>query len=97
MNSTDNSYSENDLRQIESLAAIYIKPSDIAVIIGKPAEDFRADIQDPDSPAAIAYNKGKAASKVRLYAQEMKLAQAGSPLAVEITRRNLIEMEDDED
>ena len=42
------------------------------------------------------HRRGKAASKVKLHSQEMMLAQVGSPLAIENTHRNLLDMEDDE-
>lgn len=89
-------YSDNDLTQIEKFASIYLPISDIAVILDVPAEILRDDIADRSSPAAKAYRRGKAASKVRLFSQEMALAQVGSPLALENTRRNLMDMEDDE-
>ncbi len=43
-----------------------------------------------------AYHRGKVLSKVQLRSQEMKLAQIGSPLALDNTRKNLLDMEDDE-
>lgn len=42
------------------------------------------------------YHRGKAASRVKLLHQEMQLAYVGSPLALENTRNNLLDMEDDE-
>ena len=75
-------YSAEQLQQIENFASIYLKISDMAVILGIPAEVLREDIAD--------------ASKVKLLHQEMMLAQVGSPLAIENTHRNLLDMEDDE-
>lgn len=89
-------YSQQSLEQIEKLASIYIKISDIAVIIDVPADILRADIADRSHPASKAYRAGKVSSRVRLYQQEMMLAQVGSPLAIENTHRNLLDMEDDE-
>ena len=77
-------YSENDLQQIEKFASIYLKISDMAVILDR----------SPD--VSKAYRRGKAASKVKLHSQEMMLAQVGSPLAIENAHRNLLDMEDDE-
>ncbi len=48
------------------------------------------------SPAYKAYHRGKVLSKVQLRTQEMKLARIGSPLALDNTRKNLLDMEDDE-
>ena len=89
-------YSEADLQQIEQFASIYLKISDMAVILGVPAEILREDIADKSTAVSQHYRRGKAASKVKLLAQEMQLAQVGSPLAIENTHRNLLDMEDDE-
>ena len=77
-------YSQEELQQIEQFASIYLKISDMAVILGIPAEVLQR------------YLRGKAASKVKLHHQEMMLAQVGSPLAIENAHRNLLDMEDDE-
>ena len=89
-------YSEAELQQIEQFASIYLKISDMAVILGIPAEILREDIADKSTAVSQHYRRGKAASKVKLLAQEMQLAQVGSPLAIENTHRNLLDMEDDE-
>ena len=89
-------YSEKDLRQIEKFASIYLKISDMAVILDIPADILRSDIADRNSDVSKAYRRGKAESKVKLHSQEMMLAQVGSPLAIENAHRNLLDMEDDE-
>ena len=89
-------YSETELQQIEQYASIYLKISDMAVILGVPAESLRSDIADHNTEVSLRYRRGKAASKVKLLHQEMMLAQVGSPLAIENTHRNLLDMEDDE-
>lgn len=89
-------YSENELQQIEKFASIYLKISDMAVILDIPADVLRSDIADRTTEVSKAYRRGKAASKVKLHSQEMMLAQVGSPLAIENAHRNLLDMEDDE-
>ena len=89
-------YSETELKQVEQFASIYLKISDMAVILGVPAETLRSDIADHNTEVSLRYRRGKAASKVKLLHQEMMLAQVGSPLAIENTHRNLLDMEDDE-
>lgn len=89
-------YSENDLAQIEDLSSIFVKISDIAVILDIPPDVLREDIADRSSPAYKAYRKGKILSKVKLKRLEMEFASAGSPLALENTRESYAEMEDDE-
>ena len=68
----------------------------MAVILDIPADVLRFDIADRSTNVSNAHRRGKAASKVKLHSQEMKLAQVGSPLAIENAHRNLLDMEDDE-
>lgn len=89
-------YSEETLKKIEQWAEIYLSISDMAVLLDIPAETLREDIRNRFSNASKAYNRGKVASKLKLYEQEMKLASIGSPLALDNTRNHLLEMEDDE-
>ena len=91
-----NDYSEETLAQIEQYASIYLKISDMAVILDIPAEQLREDIADRSTEVSKRYHKGKAASKVKLLHQEMQLAYVGSPLALENAQKNLMDMEDDE-
>ena len=91
-----NELPQNILEQIEQYASIYMKISDIAFLLDIPAEKLRAEIADRSTAVSKAYNKGKAVSKVKLLHQEMQLAYVGSPLALENTHKNLLDMEDDE-
>ncbi len=58
-------YSENELQQIEKFASIYLKISDMAVILDIPADVLRSDIADRSTDVSKAYRRGKAASKVK--------------------------------
>lgn len=89
-------YTEEQLTQIEQYASIYLKISDMAVILGISATQLRGDIADKSTEVSRRYHRGKAASRVKLLHQEMQLAYVGSPLALENTRNNLLDMEDDE-
>ena len=89
-------YTPEQLLQIEYYASIYLRVTDIAVILEIKPEELRHDINDQNCPAYFAYRKGKAQSKVQLHAQEMTLAKVGSPLALQNARNNLMDMEDDE-
>ena len=95
-NTSKFNYSEEILTQIEQYASIYLKISDMAVILDIPAEQLREDIADRSTEVSKRYHKGKAASKVKLLHQEMQLAYVGSPLALENAQKNLMDMEDDE-
>ena len=70
--------------------------SDIAFIIGVDVDNLCDEIANQFSDAAKHYMKGKTASKLKLRAQEMQLAQVGSPLALVNVHKNLLDMEDDE-
>lgn len=89
-------YTEEQLKEIETYASIYLKITDIAVILEVRPDQLRQDINLVGSPAYNAYHKGKALSKVQLHQQEMLLAKVGSPLALQNARDNLLDMEDDE-
>ncbi len=89
-------YSQKELEEIERFASIYLKISDMAVILDIPADVLRSDISDRTTEVSKAYRRGKANSKVKLHSQEMMLAQVGSPQAIENAHRNLLDMEDDE-
>lgn len=73
-----------------------MKPSEIALILNKPTLTFREDITFVDSPAYIAYHRGKIAQKLEVRKQMAALARVGSPLALEQSERALLDMEDDE-
>lgn len=87
---------EAQLEQVEKLSSIYMKISDIALIIEVEPEQLRAEIANESTEVSRRYRRGKATSKAELLAQEMQLAKVGSPLALENARRNLLDMEDDE-
>ena len=89
-------YTEDVLTKIEQYASIYLKISDMAVILGISPTQLRSDIADRSTEVSKRYHRGKAASRVKLLHQEMQLAYVGSPLALENTRNNLLDMEDDE-
>ncbi len=87
---------EEQLEQIEKFASIYLPISDMAVILDVYPEWLRMEIANRKTEASKRYYRGKAASKVKLFSQEMQLAYVGSPLALENAQKNLIAMEDDE-
>lgn len=87
---------QNKNTQIEQYVSIDLKIFDMAVILGISATQLREDIADKSTEVSRRYHRGKAASRVKLLHQEMQLAYVGSPLALENTRNNLLNMEDDE-
>ena len=89
-------FSKEQLENVEKWASIYMPISDIALLIGIPADMLREEIRNRNTDVSMAYHRGKASSRLKLHQQEMLLAQVGSPLAIENAHRNLLDMEDDE-
>ena len=87
---------ERLLEEIEKMASIFLPISDMAVILGVPADALRNEIKNRQTEVSKRYYRGKATSKVQLHTQEMLLAKVGSPLALENAAKNLMDMEDDE-
>lgn len=56
-------YSVEQLTQIENFASIYLKISDMAVILGIPAEALREDIADQSSEVSQHYHGAKPRQK----------------------------------
>lgn len=89
-------YNAEQLEAVEKLSSVFMKISDIALIIEVDEHALRADINNESSEVSRRYRRGKASSKLKILEQEMSLAQVGSPLALENTRKALLDMEDDE-
>ena len=77
-------YSPVQLEKIEQFAQLYTKPSEIAIYLDIPEEEFKADI------------KGKLSQKLEIRKQMATLARVGSPAAIEMSEKALLDMEDDE-
>lgn len=91
----ENNYTPEQIERIEDLASIYMTISDMALLLDLDEAKLRIDINGRTEVAKV-YRRGKAKSKEKLLRQEMELAQTGSPEALENTRKNLLDMEDDE-
>lgn len=87
---------QEQLEQVEKLSSIYMKITDIALVIEVDPHELRAAISNESSEVSRRYRRGKATSKTELLAQEMQLAKMGSPLALDKMKDNLLDMEDDE-
>lgn len=89
-------YSPEQLQAIEQLATICTKPTEIAITLDIPEEQFKSDIAISDHPARRAYIKGKLSTKTEIRKQMVMLARVGSPAAIEMMDKALLDMEDDE-
>ncbi len=89
-------YSPAQLEKIEQFAQLYTKPSEIAIYLDVPEEEFKADIASEGHPARKAYIRGKLSQKLEIRKQIATLARVGSPAAIEMSEKALLDMEDDE-
>lgn len=89
-------YSAEQLEKIKELASQLMRPDHIALLIGVDQEEFKRKIKHKGSDAYKAYESGKAETILELRKQEIKLALLGSPLAVDIVRRFLVDQEENE-
>lgn len=71
--------------------------SDIAVLMDIDERRFRDILSDKSHPASLAYRKGKAERALQIRQNELELAEAGSPLAVQLIGSYFRDMDSDED
>lgn len=89
-------YSQEQLQTIEQLSSLYMRPTEIAISIGVPELALKSDLASIDHPARVAYLKGKISQKIEIRKQMAMLARVGSPAALEMSEKALLDMEDDE-
>lgn len=82
---------------IKELASMLTPVSDIAVLMDIDERRFREILSDKSHPASLAYRKGKAERALQIRQNELELAEAGSPLAVQLIGSYLRDMDSDED
>ncbi|MGN0236750.1 MAG: hypothetical protein ACI4AK_01480 [Lepagella sp.] len=75
---------------------LYTKPSEIAIYLDISEEIFKSDINSEGHPARKAYIRGKLTQKLEIRKQMATLARVGSPVAIEMSEKALLDMEDDE-
>lgn len=77
--------SDNQLQQIEEMAAALLPPSEIAILIDLAADqrELFCEIckRHVSSPIYTAYHRGRLQTKYELRRTVIKLAKAGSPAA----------------
>lgn len=89
-------YSPEQLEKIKELASQLMRPDHIALLIGADPEELKRKIKHKGSDVYNAYETGKAETILELRKQEIKLALLGSPLAVDMVRRFLVDQEENE-
>ncbi|MBD8349357.1 hypothetical protein [Dysgonomonas sp. HGC4] len=91
-----NNYSQEILDKIKEYAGDLMSPSQIAILLDLDEIQFRSDINSKSSPVYKAYHKGKIITIHKIRSQEVKLAKASSPMAVELSERYIADMEIEE-
>lgn len=89
-------YSAEQLEKIRELASQLMRPDHIALLLEVDPEEFKRKIKHKGSDVYRAYETGKAETILELRKQEIKLAKLGSPLAVDMVRRFLVDQEENE-
>jgi hypothetical protein len=77
--------------KIKEYASLLMPVPDIAVLIGMDEDELKAKIADKTSEHSKAYRLGKAETVLEIRRQEIALAKAGSPMAVELMQDYLLE------
>jgi hypothetical protein len=80
-----------DTEKIKEYAACLMSIPDIAVLAGVNMDELKEQIADRSSAVSKAYYLGKAETVLEIRRQEVALAKAGSPLAVELMADYLVE------
>jgi IS30 family transposase len=72
---------QEELLQIEEQAGLFLNIEEIALLLNKNKKELKAEIKKENTPANIAYNKGKTITKMELRKNIIKMAKHGSPNA----------------
>lgn len=88
--------SDAQLDRLADLAAALTPLSAAAIIMGIDEAMLREAVADEDSPAHTAYHTAKELTMLDIRQTEIKLARAGSPLAMQLVGGYLNRMEAEE-
>ena len=86
-------YSQEQLKKIKEFASELMRPDHISLLLGIDQDEFKRKIKHRGSEAYIAYETGRAETILELRRQELKLAKLGSPLAVEMVHKFIIDQD----
>jgi len=86
-------YSDEQLNRIKELASELMRPDHIALLMGIDQDELKRKIKHKGGDAYLAYETGRAETILELRKQELKLAKLGSPLAVEMVHKFMIDQE----
>ena len=86
MNLTD-----NETLTLREYAGLLLSISDIAVLLSVDEDELRSEINNKSTKLSQTYRLGKMLTIVELRKQEIDMAKLGSPMAVELTQKYIIE------
>jgi len=89
-------YSNEILLQIKEYAGYLLLPEQIAQLLDINTDEFKAALRKKDHPVKKAYEMGKLETILALRKQEIQLAKLGSPMAVDLVNRFIIEQKQGE-
>ena len=84
-------YNSNQLEKVQEYAGLLMNVSDISVLIGVNEDSFREDINNKNTAISNAYRKGQIETVLELRKQEIEMAKLGSPMAVELIQKYIID------
>lgn len=84
-------YNSSQLEKVQEYAGLLMTVSDISVLIGVNEDGFREDIGNKNTAVSMAFRKGQIETILELRKQEIDMAKLGSPMAVELIQKYIIE------
>lgn len=84
-------YNSSQLEKVQEYAGLLMNVSDISVLIGVNEDSFREDIGNNNTAVSIAFRKGQIETVLELRKQEIEMAKLGSPMAVELIQKYIID------
>ena len=84
-------YNSIQLEKVQEYASLLMNVSDISVLIGVNEDSFREDINNKNTAISIAFRKGQIETVLELRKQEIDMAKLGSPMAVELIQKYIID------
>lgn len=75
---------EEQLKEIEELAGLFLEPDEIAVLTNIDIDFFNQQLERKKGDIYLAYVRGKTISKREIHQNVVKMAKHGSPQAEEL-------------
>lgn len=84
-------YSTDQLEKIKEYAGLLLSPDQIALMLEVELDVLKSQIRKINTEAYLAYHKGKLEILVEIRKQEINLAKLGSPMAVDLVDKYILE------